>query len=75
MVSPWTGHIDRRRKMTLYAKHGVDWYWIVDPAARTVDVYRLEGDAYRHDARLDGDAPRALPPFSDLPLDPSAIWP
>ena len=75
IVSPSTGHIDRRRKMTLYAKHSVDWYWIVDPDARTVDVYRLEGDAYRRDARLDGDAPRALPPFSDFPLDPSAIWP
>ena len=74
ILSPWTGHIDRRRKMALYAKHGVDWYWIVDPNARTIDVYRLEGDTYRHDARLDGDAPRALPPFSDFPLDPSAIW-
>ena len=74
ILSPSTGHIDRRRKMTLYAKHDVTWYWIVDPDARTIDVDRLEGDAYRHDARLDGDAPRALPPFSDLPLDPAAIW-
>ena len=75
ILSPWTGHIDRRRKTTLYARHDVTWYWIVDPAARTIDAYRLESDAYRHDARLDGDAPRALSPFSDFPLDPSAIWP
>ena len=75
IVSPSTGHIDRRRKMTLYAKHDVTWYWIVDPNIRTIDVYRLEGDAYRHDARLEGATPRALPPFTDLVLDPSAIWP
>ena len=74
IVSPSTGHIDRRRKMTLYAKHGVDWYWIVDPPARTIDVYRLDGEDYRHDARLEGEAPCALPPFSDLSLDPSAVW-
>src|SRR5258706_11209680 len=74
VLSPWTGHIDRRRKMTLYAKHGVEWYWIVDPPARAIDVYRLAGEDYRHDARLEGEAPRALPPFSDLPPDPFPSW-
>jgi Uma2 family endonuclease len=75
ILSPWTSHIDRRRKMALYARHGVDWYWIVDPGARTVDAYRLEGEAYRLDARLDGPTPRALPPFPGLSLDPAAVWP
>jgi hypothetical protein len=46
---------------------------IVD--AGTIDVYRLQGDAYGLDARLDGAEPRALPPFPGLPLDPAAIWP
>ena len=53
----------------------VPWYWIVDPDARTIDVYRLQGDAYGLEARLDGPDPRALPPFPNLPLDPAAIWP
>ena len=75
VLSPSTAHIDRRRKMALYAKHDVTWYWIVDPDARTIDVYRLQGDAYGLDVRLDGAEPRALPPFPDLPLDPTAIWP
>lgn len=75
ILSPWTGHIDRRRKMALYAKHAVEWYWIVDPDTRTIDAYRLEGGAYCLDARLDGPTPRALPPFHDLLLDPAAVWP
>jgi Uma2 family endonuclease len=75
ITSPGTGHIDRRRKMSLYAKHDVTWYWIVDPGTRTIDVYRLDGDSYRSDTRLEGSTPRALPPFVDLALDPSAIWP
>jgi len=75
ILSPWSRHIDRRVKMTLYARHAVDWYWIVDGDARTIDAYRLEGDGYRLNARLEGTAPRALPPFLDLSLDPAAIWP
>ncbi len=75
IVSPSTAQIDRRRRMTLYAKHGVTWYWIVDPDARSIEVYRPHADGYRLDARLEGAEPRALPPFPDLPLDPAAIWP
>ena len=75
VLSPWSRHIDRHRKMLLYAKHGVGWYWIVDGDAQTIDAYDLEADGYRLDARLDGPTPCALPPFPDLPLDPAAIWP
>lgn len=75
ILSPWTGHIDRRRKMALYAKHDVEWYWIVDPDAQAIDAYRLADGTHRLDARLDGPTPRALPPFPDLLLDPTTIWP
>jgi Uma2 family endonuclease len=49
VLSPSKTQIDRRRKMTLYAKHGVTWYWIVDPDARAIEVYRLHADGYRLD--------------------------
>ena len=75
ILSPSTTHVDRRRKMTLYAAHGVPWYWIVDPDDRAIEVYRLDHDSYRLDVWLDGTEPRALPPFPDCLLDPAAIWP
>ena len=75
VISPSTGRIDRRTKMGLYARHDVTWYWIVDPDARTIEAYRLEAGAYRLDSSLGGAAPRALPPFPELSLDPAAIWP
>jgi Uma2 family endonuclease len=75
ILSPWSHHIDRRVKMRLYARHGVEWYWIVDGDALTIDTYRLEADSFRLDARLEGPTPRTLLPFHDLPLDPAAIWP
>jgi Uma2 family endonuclease len=74
VISPYSARIDRRRKLALYAKHEVPWYWIVDPVARTIEVYRLEDGAYHSVATLEGDVPRSLPPFDDLPLDPAAVW-
>jgi Uma2 family endonuclease len=38
--------IDRVRKRDLYARFGVPEYWVVDPEADRVEVYRLRGGAY-----------------------------
>jgi Uma2 family endonuclease len=75
IISPYSKQIDRRRKMALYAAHDVTWYWIVDPDVRTVEAYHLEGETYRLEVTLEGTAPRALPPFPGLPIDPAAVWP
>jgi Uma2 family endonuclease len=74
VLSPYSIRIDRRRKLALYARHDVPWYWIVDPVARRIEAYHLDGGAYRLDATLEGNEPHALPPFVDLPLDPAAVW-
>jgi len=74
IISPYSGRIDRRRKMTLYADHDVTWYWIVDPDARRIEAYHLDEGAYRLEAAVDGPDARALPPFPGLVLDPAKIW-
>jgi Uma2 family endonuclease len=38
--------IDRVRKRDVYARFGVATYWVVDPDADRVEVYRLEDDRY-----------------------------
>lgn len=43
ILSPGDTDHDRVRKHALYAQHGVREYWIVDPPARTIDVFVLEG--------------------------------
>ena len=47
ILSPATADRDRGYKRTLYAKHGVAEYWVVDPSAETVQVHRLHGRALR----------------------------
>ena len=74
VLSPSTTHSDRGSKAQLYSRHAVPFYWIVDPRGRTIDAYTLVEGSYRLAARLEGDEPKALPPFLDLVLDPAAIW-
>jgi Uma2 family endonuclease len=73
ILSPSTAHLDRGRKMKLYAEHGVPHYWIVDPESRSVEAYTLTGTAYALAGRVIGE-PVALPPFGDLQIDPASIW-
>ena len=40
ILSPATADRDRGYKRTLYARHGVREYWLVDPAAGTVWIHR-----------------------------------
>lgn len=38
--------IDRVRKRKVYERFGVPEYWVVDPDADRVEIYRLEGPTY-----------------------------
>lgn len=74
VLSPSTEARDRGVKQALYARYGVPFYWIVDPATQTVQALRLSRDSYEVVARLDETAPTALPPLAGLRLDPAALW-
>ena len=41
IVAPATERRDKTYKKTLYARHGVKEYWIVDPVREEVEIYRL----------------------------------
>lgn len=49
VLSPGASNVrrDREIKLQLYSRRGVSEYWIVDCAARRVEVYRRDGDALR----------------------------
>lgn len=47
VLSPETQRRDRLDKLKLYERAGVKEYWLVDPDAKTVQVYLLEGETYQ----------------------------
>ena len=75
VLSPSTARVDRNTKLQIYARHGVPWYWIVDPESHAIDVYGLAGTSYRAPERFIADRLVDPPPFSGLRLDPLVIWP
>lgn len=46
VLSPSTAATDRGKKMQMFARYGVREYWLVDPDARTLEIYWLAEDAY-----------------------------
>jgi len=46
ILSPETGDKDKKEKFTLYEKHGVKEYWLVDPFDNTVMVFKLKKNEY-----------------------------
>jgi Uma2 family endonuclease len=47
ILSPTTEARDRGLKMKAYARYGVGEYWIVDPTAETIEIYRLSAQGFQ----------------------------
>lgn len=46
ILSPSTAYKDETEKLRLYEKHGVKEYWIVNPEAKYIMIYRIEDEKY-----------------------------
>jgi Uma2 family endonuclease len=75
VLSPSTARLDRLRKLPVYAAAGVEHVWLVDPLARTVEVYRRQGETWLLVTIADGAQTEArLEPFEAVVLDLTAWW-
>ena len=74
VLSDSTRRIDRVSKMHVYARERVPHVWHVDPRARTLEVFRLDGDSYRLVAAHAGDERPRLEPFDAIELELAAVW-
>ncbi|MDZ7754479.1 MAG: Uma2 family endonuclease [Gammaproteobacteria bacterium] len=75
ILSPSTARIDRAVKMPLYAREGVQHLWLVDPDARTLEVYRLQPDGHwlLHRTLTQDDAV-SEPPFEAITFGLDVLW-
>jgi hypothetical protein len=73
VISPTTGALDRAGKMPHYGRAGVGHVWLVDPAARTVEIFRFDGgwrlaDAFAENAKVRAEPFDAVEPTARAPL-------
>jgi Uma2 family endonuclease len=66
---------DRIEKADEYAAFGVRWYWLVDPQARSIEIWELDSTGRyaraigASEGRLD-----SLPACPELVIDLDALW-
>lgn len=75
VISPRTARRDRTVKLSLYAREEVKHYWIADPHAQTIEVFRLDGEGYRLVTVCSGDDSVRMEPFDAIEMDLRELWP
>jgi Uma2 family endonuclease len=74
ILSPSTARLDRAVKMPLYAREGVRHLWLIDPAARTLEVFRLEGTNWLLVGVHAGESVVRVEPFAAIEIELAALW-
>lgn len=74
IISPSSASLDRVKKLRVYHRAGVPHYWLVDPAARSLEVLRWTADGYLLVlAAAQGDKVRAEP-FGEVELELAELF-
>ena len=58
----------------LYARYGIRHYWVIDPDARTLEIYETDGAQYRSVECHEGHATVRTAVFPDLEIDLGRVW-
>ncbi len=74
VVSPSTTRLDRVRKMPVYAREGGRHIWLVDPLARTLEVFALDGGRWVLLRTAGNDELVRAEPFAEVEIDLLAVW-
>jgi len=75
IISPSTAKHDRTIKLEIYHRAGVAHLWYVDPAYRTLEVFKRQADRWLLLASFAGaDAVRAEP-FDAIEFSLAVLWP
>ncbi len=74
ILSSSTQDIDRALKLPFYARAGVSHTWLVDPIAKTLEVYRLDGETWRLIRVWRGDVTVRAEPFEAVEIPLGRLW-
>jgi Uma2 family endonuclease len=74
VLSPSTAAVDRVRKKHIYAREKVEYVWLLDPVAQTLEVHRLQEGRWVECGAFSGDARVRVEPFEDVELELATLW-
>jgi Uma2 family endonuclease len=74
VLSPSTMALDRVAKLPVYAREHVRHVWLVDPGARMLEVFRLDGERYTLLGTHAGAARVRAEPFEAIELELAILW-
>ena len=74
VLSPATARIDRLKKLAIYAREGVEHAWLVDPIARTLEVFESRGNRWTLAGAYEGDAVVRAVPFDAVEIEIGGWW-
>ena len=74
ILSPATARVDRAEKLAIYAGHSVAHAWLVDPDARTLEVFENREGRWLLLAVPKDDAQVSQPPFDAIAFSLGSLW-
>jgi Uma2 family endonuclease len=74
VLSPSTMRTDKMEKMPIYARNGVNYFWIIDPLVKTLDVFRLKAGEWVVAGLYVEDAKVRAEPFQEIEINLNDIW-
>jgi Uma2 family endonuclease len=74
VLSPSTSKLDRGPKRRVYARERVSYLWLVDPGARTLEAFRIEGDSYLLIGTHEDDDRVRVAPFDAVEIELAGWW-
>jgi Uma2 family endonuclease len=74
VLSPSTVRVDRVKKMPKYAQAGVPFLWMIDPANKALDVFKLESGKWVLASSYVEDDKVHAEPFQEMELELALLW-
>lgn len=74
VLSPGTARQDRVLKMPLYAMHGVQHIWLVEPNLRTLEVFENTGNGWLLLQVFENDNEVSVAPFAAITFNLAVLW-
>ena len=75
ILSPSTRRLDLEAKRPVYARENVRHLWLVDPAERTLEAFKLTEGVWTRIASATDDESVRIAPFEAVSFNLADLWP